>query len=251
MKLVYKNPVELAKIFSAISVIVNEVNLDFNEDGLSIFGLDSSHVSMIFLKLNKEDCLEYMCIEPVRLGINLKTLTSILQTGKESDNVVIENNELDSLNIVIQNDSRKIEYEIKLMEIVMEDLFIPELEYPISLITTSGYFYNLLESISVIGSDDVNIKINSGKMIISGNGQLGNTRIELDSDEKNKDYKLECNDNELDQRFALVFIVKSKKIGDISKKIKINMGDSIPIQMEYKIGEKSDIKYMLAPKIED
>lgn len=251
MKLVYRNPIELGKIFSAISVIVNEINLDFSEEGLSIFGLDSSHVSMIFLKLRKDDCIEYECDEPVRLGINLKTLTSILQTGKDNDSVTIENSGLDALNITIRNESRRIEYEIKLMEIIIEDLFIPDLEYPISLNTTASYFYSLLESINVVLAEDINFKIEDGKMVISGNGQLGNTRVELEANKEIKDYELIGNDNELEQKFALVFIMRSKKLGEISKKIDIMMGSSIPIQIIYKIGEKSDIRYMLAPKIEE
>jgi proliferating cell nuclear antigen len=248
MKLVYKNPVELGKILSAVSVIVNEVNLNFNEDGLSIFGLDSSHVSMIFMNLEKEDCMEYECDEPIKLGINLKTLTSILNTGKDNDIVIIENIGVDALNIVVKNESRKIEYEIKLMEIIMDELEIPEMEYKVKLETTANYFYGLLESIIVVMGQEVNFSVNNGKMVISGSGQLGNTRVELGD---GKEYKLECGEEGVEQKFALVFIMKSKKIGEISKNVEVMLDNEAPIQIKYRVGGRSSMKFLLAPKIED
>jgi proliferating cell nuclear antigen len=229
---------------------VNEVNLDFSEEGLSIFGLDSSHVSMIFLRIDKSDCIEYECEEPIRLGINLKTLTSILNTGRENDSVKLENIENDALNIMIKNDNRKIEYEIKLMEIMMLTLEMPEMEYPYKLITTVGYFYGILESINVILGEEVKIRIENNKMEVSGSGQLGNTRIELEGEEK-KEYELIGNGENIEQAWALVFMMKSKKLGEISKKIEVKIGQEMPIEIKYKIGESSDIRFMLAPKIDE
>jgi proliferating cell nuclear antigen PCNA len=251
MRLVYKNPVELGKIFSAISVIISEVNLDFNEEGLSIFGLDNGHVSMIFMKLSQSDCIEYECEEPIRLGINLKTLTSILNTGKDSDNVILENVEKDALNIIIKNENRKIEYEIKLMEIMMENLDIPYIEYSFKLVTTAGYFYSLLESIAVVLGDEVKVKIEGSKMVISGSGQLGNSKIELELNVNKKEYELIGNGEELEQAYALILMMKSKKLGEVSKRIEVNLAQDIPIEIKYKIGENSEIRFMLAPKIDE
>lgn len=253
MKLTYKNPIELSKILGAISNIVNEVNLNFDENGFSIFGLDSSHVSMIFLTIDKTDCIQYSCEIPIKLGVNLKTLTSVLGTGKENDQVTIENVNTDSLIIIIENQNRKIEYEIKLMEIQQDELFIPEMEYRVKLNTTASYFYGLLESISVIISDEVRFNVNDGKMAMSGSGQLGNTKIDfLNSNEVplEKEYKLECEIENLELSFALVFVQKSKKLGDISKNIEIMIDEDAPIQIKYRIGQKSDIKFLLAPKID-
>jgi proliferating cell nuclear antigen PCNA len=252
MRLVYKNPVELGKIFGAISVIVNEVNLDFGYNELSIFGLDSGHVSMIFLTINKEDFEEYECENPVRLGVNLKTLTSILLSGKDNDRVKMENNELDSINIQLYNTSRVIDYEIKLMEIVMEDLFIPDMLYNVKLNINSGYFYGLLDSIGVINGDEVKISVKENKIEISGSGQLGNICIKLENKEDVTDYKYEIDGiEELSSRYAYVFLCRTKKMGDIVKQVDINIGEDIPIKMEFKIGKNSEIKYFLASKLEE
>jgi len=248
MKLVYKNPIELGKIFSAISVIANEVNLNFDEYGLSVFGLDGSHVSMVLLKLNRNDCVEYNCEEAIRLGINLKTLTGILSTGKDNDSVEIENIDKEALNIVIKNEGKRVEYEIKLMEIEMDDLMLPEMNYPVKLSTSAIYFYNLLESMGVVLLEGICISLKQNSLIISGTGQLGNARVELS---EGNEYQIEYEEGEdIEQSYAFVFIMKSKKLGEVSKKIEVLIGNEMPIQIKYKIGKESEVNFMLAPKIE-
>jgi len=75
----------LKKIVEAMKDLVTDANLECGEEGLKLQAMDSSHVSLISLSLNKEGLEDYRCDRSLFLGLNLVcTSTPVQQHGRDA-----------------------------------------------------------------------------------------------------------------------------------------------------------------------
>jgi len=77
----------LKKIVEAIKELVTEVNIDVSGDGLHIQAMDSSHVALVNLKLNKGGFEHYRCDKPMTLGLSVTNLAKVMRLVNANDSI--------------------------------------------------------------------------------------------------------------------------------------------------------------------
>ena len=126
------------EIFKKLKIFTDSFILTFNDEQLYLQGMDSSHIIVFELIINKEWFDEYNVNDTVSCGINTNILSKILSVKDENQYLKLyQENDNDKLNIDFLNqENNKNNYEkyfqLPLIDIDTETLGIPEQEYDVT-----------------------------------------------------------------------------------------------------------------------
>ena len=236
--------------------ISKEQNFEFNEDGLQIQCMDSSHVSLFQCCINKKEFLTYNCDTAMIVGIYIPSLIKLLKLCDDKDLVSMNYiQDADQINIKFdnnENDSHKrsMDFNLNLLNLDDTRLGIPEADFDAKFSMPSKEFKNLMNDIFQM-SDVVGISIDSTSFKFAINSKsIGNGNISFVTNNTcpSKPVYLKFN-KKIIQEFAVQYMVIFSKSYILSKQVVIQMSEDIPIQVTYNISDKSYITYYLAPKI--
>ena len=95
------------KIVQALSDVVEQGNFNINDDdGICFQGMDSSHVSLVALRLTKDAFNEYRCDHDLTLGIQFASLNKVLKCMGAKDSLSISCDEnSDAANFIFVSES--------------------------------------------------------------------------------------------------------------------------------------------------
>jgi len=250
------------KVIASISDLVTDGNFMCDANHISFQGMDSSHVSLVALSLQKGGFTDYRCDHDITLGINFASLTKILKCMGSKDKLMIRaEDEADSATFVFEgeNQERISNFELKLMDIEAEQLGIPDTEYKCTIKMSSAEFQRICRDLSSIG-DTVVISATKDGVKFSVSGDIGSGDMTLkhspheNADEDESESTLIQLEQPVQQSFALRYLASFTKATCLSKTVHIRMGEDVPLVVEYGIGDESDlgsVSFYLAPKIDD
>lgn len=249
-----KNSRMIKSIFSFIGNISDQVNLNFTEEGIKIMALDNSHISLINMLLPTELFSIYKDTDdegtPITLGLDIKVINKVFNRLNFNDEIVFNILKKDTFDISFINTKYSKCYCIKLLDIDCEDLNVYDAEDPVEITIDSKYFNEIINDFNDIGEDiTINIdKSNSAEsvsLICESPHELG-----LEMALCNEDLRINgLKDIKLD--FALKNLINFSKGYTINKNMTIQLHNSNPLKLTYKIMDKGYINYYIAPKIEE
>ncbi|KGL89238.1 Proliferating cell nuclear antigen, partial [Charadrius vociferus] len=184
------------------------------------------------------------------------SMSKILKCAGNEDIITLRaEDNADTLALVFEapNQEKVSDYEMKLMDLDVEQLGIPEQEYSCVVKMPSAEFARICRDLSHIG-DAVVISCAKDGVKFSANGELGNGNIKL-SQTSNVDKEEEAVTIEMNEpvqlTFALRYLNFFTKATPLSPTVTLSMSADVPLVVEYKIADMGHLKYYLAPKIED
>ncbi|TRY93954.1 hypothetical protein DNTS_016304 [Danionella cerebrum] len=246
----------LKKVLEALKDLITEACWDVSSSGISLQSMDSSHVSLVQLTLRSDGFDSYRCDRNLAMGVNLSTMSKILKCADNDDTITLRaEDNADSLALVFEphNQEKVSDYEMKLMDLDVEQLGIPEQEYSCVVKMPSAEFANICRSLSQIG-DSIMIACAKDGVKFSVSGELGTGNIKL-SQNSNVDKEEEAVTIEMNEPVQLVFALNYlnffTRATPLSKTVTLSMSAEIPLVVEYKIADMGHIKYYLAPKIDE
>jgi proliferating cell nuclear antigen len=80
----------LRKIVDSIKDLVTDVNLEVSANGISLQAMDSSHVALVQLKLDKSGFSVYKCDKPITLGLSITNLAKVLRLVTGNDSITLK-----------------------------------------------------------------------------------------------------------------------------------------------------------------
>ncbi|KAG8738422.1 proliferating cell nuclear antigen [Ceratobasidium sp. 414] len=175
----------LKKLLDAIKELVSDANFECNEEGLNLQAMDNSHVALVAVRLDQDGFEKYRCDRPMPLGVNLGSLTKVLKCAKDDDRVTLKaTDNADVLNLVYEarNSDRIAEYEMKLMEIDIDTLGIPETDYDATVVMQSAEFARIVRDLSALG-ESVKIEVTKEGIRFSADGEAANGSVLLKATE--------------------------------------------------------------------
>lgn len=246
----------LKKVLEALKDLINEACWDISSSGVSLQSMDSSHVSLVQMTLRSEGFDTYRCDRNLAMGVNLTSMSKILKCAGNEDIITLRaEDNADTLALVFEapNQEKVSDYEMKLMDLDVEQLGIPEQEYSCVVKMPSGEFARICRDLSHIG-DAVVISCAKDGVKFSASGELGNGNIKL-SQTSNVDKEEEAVTVDMNEpvqlTFALRYLNFFTKATPLSSTVTLSMSADVPLVVEYKIADMGHLKYYLAPKIED
>lgn len=234
----------LKVIVDAVSDMVETAVVDFNSEGIRVQAMDSSHVSLCFLDLKSTGFAEYSCGENYNVGVSMNSMSKVLRSSGTEDVATIELEDRDNMCLRFENTSRKSEFQLKLMEIDSEYLSIPEMDADCTVNMSSSQFQKTVRDVSLVG-DSCGIEVSEAGMTFTSSGEVGSAKFEVSPDDSSS-FEGACSGN-----FSVRYLQLFTKASALSKTVRLTMTAGAPMCVEYVIGELGNIRYYLAPKIDD
>ncbi|CAK9300158.1 unnamed protein product, partial [Gordionus sp. m RMFG-2023] len=167
----------LKRILEASRDLLTEAAWECSESGISLQAMDGSHVSLVSLFLGADGFDYYRCDRNLSMGINMISMNKILKCAANDDIITIKAEDDGSSDVVTfvfeaPKMERRCEYELKLMNLDVEQLGIPFTEYSVVINMPSASFSKICRDLILIG-ESVCISCTKGGINFSCDGDLG------------------------------------------------------------------------------
>ncbi len=238
--------------------LITSANLFLTAEGIDIKTLDDAAIALCNIHFDISDFKSLECTKDFVIGLSLVQLLIVLKLSDEQ--IVIEYSETDCDKLLITSGSGSntdaiSEYEIKLMDIDVEKLDIPNFDYPCIYEYDSVMFNKTISNYNSIGGDD--ILMTNEMPLLKPNAPAkeedGSLYFHITGD------SIKCIDNPrpksiisnktIKTNYTLKYVHKFMKSSFLSNTVKISMSDEYPLLIEFQ-KLKTYIQYYLAPKIE-
>lgn len=247
----------LKKILESVKDLVVDGLWDCESTGITLQGMDNSHVALVEMLLRSDAFHHYRCDRTVSLGMNHNNLSKIMKCANNDDIVTLKavDQSPDSCSLVLEskNGDKTSDFMINLVRIDAEQLGIPDTEYSAHVKMSSGEFQRICRDLSQFG-DTVQISCTKQEVKFSSSGETGKANITLthsaSADKDEDSVSVDLNDP-VDLTFALRFLNLFTKATPISDVVTLSLSQEAPLVVEYKIGDTGHIRYFLAPKIQE
>jgi proliferating cell nuclear antigen len=251
---------DFKRLIDAISQLTVNANFDCSSDGVSLQALDSSNVAMVVVELKAEGFEYYRADRSVSLGINLASMSKVLKWCGDDDMLTIKADEAsgDEVTLMFEspNQTRVSMFNLKLMDIDVERMEIPETEHHCVVRMASTEFKRIISEISILGHT-VRISASKDGVRFSVNGDSGTGSIvckkneAVDSDEEQQIRITRKEDVSLS--LALKYLSSFTKATPLSRSVTLRMNPDKPLVVEYDIfGDLNGyVRYYLGPKMDD
>ncbi|KAF8627955.1 hypothetical protein AX15_004166 [Amanita polypyramis BW_CC] len=171
----------LKKLLDAVKELVSDANFECNEEGINLQAMDNSHVALVSVLLQANGFRNYRCDRPLPLGVNLGSLSKVLKCAKDDDICTLKAlDDADTLNLIYEakHSDRVAEYDMKLMDIDIDSLGIPDTEYDARITMPSSEFSRIVRDLSSLG-ESVRIEVSKEGVRFTCDGEAANANILL------------------------------------------------------------------------
>ena len=246
----------LKKIIEAIKELVTDAKFECTASGVSLQAMDNAHVSLVALLLRSEGFETYRCDRSISLGLNLDSLAKVLKAAGSDDSVTIRaEEEADTVTFTFssKNEKKVSTFELKLLEIEVDALGIPETEYDSVVRFPASEFQRICQNLGTWG-ESVLISTTKKGIKFSVEGEIGSGNVVLkqdtNADEPDQGTSIQLN-KPVSLTFALQKLSAFTKATSLSVVVALSLSTDVPLSVEYAIKDMGFIRYYLAPKIEE
>jgi len=233
-------------IFRTLEEFIDEITLDFSQDGLKIRGIDPSKVAFIDILIPSGYFEEYNVNEEEKVGVKLEDLNDVLKTVNKNDALYLESDENQNVKVTLDG-----EYErtFTFPSITASELEAPNLnlEFPFKAKALTVSFTEIIDEIEDIGGDAVTFKAQEGKLYITANSDLGSETVELSTENGGL---LESEGGDAESIYGLEYVVNTSKMRKPSDTVEIAFGSQIPLKLRYNLPQGGYADFYIAPRAE-
>jgi proliferating cell nuclear antigen PCNA len=248
----------ITSIFQNMKLFSDNINIMFETDRMFIQSMDSGHVSIIELNIPSTWFDKYTHVSDrknITIGINTITLFKILSTREKNQNIEIiydiENS--DRISIIFTSEDKSVfdkNFSVPLMDLDIDTLSIPEMDYQAEFSLSSTNFANLMNQLKLFG-DTMGIECSEEKIqLLSESIELGKMSVEIKIDDLNS-FAIDEGE-QLNMSFSLNHLYNVSQFHKLSKHVELKFSNNFPMKILYYLGDENTyISFYIAPKIND
>jgi len=237
----------LRSCFEVLKDVLNDVNMCFTKDGMSITALDNAKVALINMELKAEQFEEYECRENITAGVNMANLFKLFKIITTSDVLTIDIHDRDLMYITIENANKNsvTKFELALLWINEDILGLPDIPRQCTTIMPSVDFQRICRDMGIL-SNDITICRDKNLLKFSCEGDFAKQHTAIDTEQDDFDGKM-------GERYSLKYINLFTKATNMCSTMKIQQSsptDKMPIIFVYNIANLGQIEFLLAAKLD-
>jgi proliferating cell nuclear antigen len=254
-------------LFQNIKIFTEAINIIFKKEKMYIQAMDNAHVSILEVDIpcNWFDKYELTEEKDIVIGVNVIILFRILNARNQGQNIEISYNDLkkdDELTIHLfgenKSDNFEKHFEIPLISLDREEMSIPEVDYEVEFSLPSVIFADNIADLQIFG-DTMDIYCSEEKIVM--------TSISPDKGKASASIKIDdlsvymiVEELKLNMFFSMKYLHNICAFNKLSKDVEIKLHNEYPLKVIYNIsegteeegeGEKAQVRFYLAPKIND
>jgi len=233
------------------------INICFNENQLFIQAMDSSHISIIEIKIPSTwfDKYEYTNNPNITIGVNTVILFKILSTRDKSQSIQLQYNTEngDILFIHYQSENKAVfdkHFEVPLIDIDSDLMEIPSTDHDAEFSLPSAHFSSLISNLKLFG-DTLDVACSEEKItLFSRSLDSGKMSVDINIDDLNS---FTINEGEeLKLSFSLNNLYNMVQFHKISSQVEVKVSRDYPMNIIFRMGdENATLSMYLAPKISE
>lgn len=250
-------------IFQHMKAMTEHINIIFEKDRLYFQSMDSSRVSIIELSIpstwfdvykhSDTDSDDSDEVGSKMIGVRVSNLHKILAARDKLQIIQMSFSE-DSpdtlyLNFTGETSAFDKRFEIPLIEIEMELLTIPAMEYQAEMFIPASYFASIVGQLKTFG-DSMDIECSEEKIILNATSpESGKMIVEIKIDDITS---FAINEGDvINTSFALQYLHHICLYHKIAKDMELKLNANSPLRVEYDLGDGAKLIFFLAPKMTD
>jgi proliferating cell nuclear antigen PCNA len=229
-----------------------EATLQVKSTGITICGMDRSHIGFVHYNLAKADCKILKVPVPQTIGMNMVNLSRVLSNVGSADTIRLSMNAAgDRLIVNYTNDKigKKAVYELPLLEIHEDAVDLPDLTYSAKVTAKTSDVVGVMKEVGAFG-DNMVLTLDADGFHISATGDMGSAKQTLENTE---DRDMELTEDSVTATFATKYLSGVMKAGAPLANTTILEFDSSaqPLRAAFNYGKESCFIAYMAPKIVD
>ena len=245
MRLVTIQATAFKSTFEVLKDILNDVNIYFKPEGMTIVTLDTARTSLIDMFLSADNFEEYSCDQDeIIAGINISNTFKLLKTITNNDVLKIEINSKEYMDIEIMSESKKTntKFQLKLLDINESKIEVPEVTMTTVTTLPSVDFQRLCRDMSNIGSE-IQIRRHGMKISFTCDGDFANQETMIDCQEESPD---------IAGLYSLRYLNIFTKATSMCSSVQIiqENGNRFLI-LKYNVANLGELKFFLATKVSE
>lgn len=238
----------LKSCFEVLKDVINDVNLYFTKDGVSITALDNAKVALINMNLDAEKFEEYECASDTQAGVNVSNFFKILKVITSNDVLTLEIKDSEKLSILIENETKNstTKFDLSLLWINEDMLQLPDIKPDCTTIMPSVDFQRICRDMGNIGQD-VSIFRTKNILKICCRGDFATQETSIDTEQP--EFK-----ETIGNTYSLRYINLFTKATGMCSNMKIKQTfptERMPISFSYDVANLGKIEFYLAAKLDD
>lgn len=239
----------LKSLIDVLKDLLEDVCLEFDHDGVRLVSPDSTHIAMIHLKLESEKFDEYVCPQPLTVGINIIRTFKLIKSISSSDTLAffVDDSESNNLGIRVENSDRKTSttFEIAMMDIKGANIELPPIEFDSCISLPSTDLQKIIRDMSSI-ADRVEVKNLPDRLELTCTGDFCSQETVLE--ESSRFANKSVGAAEIIQGvFNLQYLAIFCKCSSLCPTVEINLKNDYPIVLKYSVASLGDLKLCLSP----
>ena len=222
----------------AIAPLVDEANLKFSKEGLSVLSLDKTSVALVDFNLPSKAFSKYE-VENESIGINIENFNKIISRARDGESLTINKSKDAKTKITaifaIGNSKRK--YLINMIDVKETKDVVPKVDAKIDIIG-SELSNELNDAVSI--SDFVTLSLSKSGFEVYAKGNIAEMQNECNPDK--------ISEKEAKGTFNLEYLRAMIKGCDKDSMVNLTLANKEPLSIAYDIGE-ARLRFVLAPYI--
>jgi proliferating cell nuclear antigen PCNA len=257
MKLIINDLIKADKftlLFQNLKSQCENINIDFLPERMYIQGMDTSHVSLFEMSLDKSwfDTYEVTTEDIPVIGINNVSLHKVLHTRFPNQIVELSySGEPEYLDIDFKSEIKEEfnkSFQIPIMDIDMDKMHIPEIDYDADLEITTSTLSKMIDEFAIF-DEKIHVTLGNDIITLKAGSSFGNMTVSLSIDDV-EEYAVEPDSNATIS-YSIKHFQQICSYHKLTKIVKMGFCDSNPMMVSYELDESSCIKFYLAPSIND
>ncbi|MFH1770423.1 MAG: proliferating cell nuclear antigen (pcna) [archaeon] len=245
MKLTLSEPKFLKDSISIISDLVTEATFKITKDAIELIAMDPANVAMVIYKLLSSAFVEYDVKEEILLSINMNDLKQVLRRAKTNDAVTLEVED-NKFKITFKSNAVR-HFFLPLIEVEEKQQKIPDLKFKSTITTNSDIIIEAIEDADII-SESVTIIVDKKEFTVNAAGDLSKANIHISAD---NDTKIVSDEEKVKSKYSIEYLKKMMQGSKLSNKVILQLGSDYPLKMEYKVLDKVQLAFILAPRVDN
>ena len=257
MKLVIEDSKTAAKfetLFSNLVTLTEFVKICISDTGLHIQGMDQSKICLFDIVLTCEwfTIFETDEDDPSVFTVPSKIFYKVLSTYKPDQCLEIEINNNDKININFLRGSNTCDkcFVMPMVDVDIEFMNMSSTkESDVEIVITSKKLAELVSQLEIF-DDILTFSLSENNVLLKSTGDDGSMIAKLSLDDNQLLEYAIVEDLEIEMSFGIRYVKKMMSFNKLSDNVKIDISTDRPMIISYCLGNESELKLALAPRIE-
>jgi proliferating cell nuclear antigen len=240
-------------LFEVLKEIVHDVNLQFDSTGIKLLTMDGARCALVYLRLRADAFEDFSCQGKFNVGVNMGSVFKLVRTCGSHDTITlyIEADNTNELGITISNHDKNsvTDFKLKLLDVDSEDINIPDVEFDSIVTMPSAYFQRLCRDMLQI-SDNMTIRSEGERLWLSCNGDFARQETVIGPADAGMSLSAKS-EKRIEGTFSLKYLSLFCKAANLANTTEMFLKESYPIIIKYNVASLGEIRFCLAPKIDD